>query len=204
MDISSATWFRGVVGVVCAAVVLSALATVGLAFVQAKPAWFLLMFEVVVATAGVFGVLLAMNRFRAAPAMTLACVSVCIGAASLLGYVGTGKTVAGFNLRAWFAARELAAVVLAAAAGAILVARSGRPALRSLAIGFLLTAIFGGLVVASVALAKASFWIGLPGAAKVGIVLAGGALLLGVFAAAVHWVIKAFSVGTEDAPGASA
>ncbi len=204
MDISSAAWFRGVVGAVCGAITISALATGGLALAQAKPAWFLLMFEIVVVTAGVFGVLLATGRFRGTTAMTLACVSVCIGAGTLLGYVGTGKTVAGFNLRNWFLARELGAAILAAGAGAVLIVRGGRPSLRALSIGAVLTAIFGGLVVASVGLSNTSLWIDMPGAAKVAIVLAGGALMLGVFSAAVHWMIKAFALGNEDAARASA
>ncbi|MBX9736829.1 MAG: hypothetical protein K2X32_07875 [Phycisphaerales bacterium] len=200
MDISSLRSFRLCILVVSACVLLSAIGTGAVAVFQAKPAWFLLLFEIVVAAAGVFGVLIARGRFQNGPAIALASVAVCVGAASLLGFVGAGQAAGGFSLKGWFLARLFAAAVFAMAAGGILLARSGKPALRSLAVGLVLSAIFGGLLVGAMAVMGSKMWAGLPGAGRVAIVLAAGAVLLAVFSAAVHWVIRAFSLGAQPVP----
>ncbi len=151
MDISSLRSFRLCILVVSACVLLSAVGTGAVAMLQAKPAWFLLLFEIVVAAAGVFGLLIARGRFQNGPAIALASGAVCVGAASLLGFVGAGQAAGGVSLKGWFVARLLAATVFAMAAGGILIARSGKPALRSLAVGMVLSAVFGALLVGAMA-----------------------------------------------------
>ena len=111
---------RVVVGLVSAAVLVSAVAGAVLAAVQPaidpslKSSWALVGFEVVVAVAALLGVIAALGKFGEGPGMALACVAGTILLGSALGWQGAGRQLLGHSLMPYLAARVAAALVLGA------------------------------------------------------------------------------------------
>lgn len=196
--------FRTLTLVLGCVTVLSALGGIGLALSQRPtPAWFLLMFEGPVALAGVFAILLARgSRFggTSGPAMTLLCIAGCVGAGSVMGYIGTGHEAAGIRLTKALLARLVLAGGFGSLAALCVLLR--RPA-RSLPLLFKGVAL--GLPLPIVAL-LVSRGIGvaqfnaLPEFVQIVAYLLGAVVLGGLFCASVHVVIRAFQIGIDEEP----
>ncbi|MGH7130581.1 MAG: hypothetical protein ACREJO_01355 [Phycisphaerales bacterium] len=199
--VSMSPAFRAAVAVLSALTVLSALGLIGVSFTQRPPAWFLILFEVPVLIAGAFGLLLAKgSRFGgvSGPAMTLLCIAGCVGAGSLMGYVGTGRAVAGMSL-------TKVMVGLAALAAAFGVLSALHVLLRKPALSFplLLKGVLFGLPLPIVAfcamrgIGQAQYQA-LPEVAQIVLALLGMLLVGGLICACVHLVVRAFQVCLED------
>lgn len=190
---------RLLVSLLSTGVGLSALVGLGLMLRTPKPSWFFVEFEVVIVAAAIFGVFLGMGRFREAPALTLVCIAGAIGFGSLLGYLGAAKALLGVSLTPWLYARVGASVALAAVAGLNVLARHPGRSLPALSRGVIFGTVFVGVVaggwVASKQLASANA----PGAVKLIAFLLVSSIALGLIAAAVHYLVKAFAAGRLDA-----
>lgn len=199
MDIAQSRAFTLTTGAVCALVGLSAIAFTAAAALQPKPLWFLIGFELVTLTAAIFGVLLSLGKFKGGPAIGLLCVSACVGVGALLGYVSVNGKLGSFGMKPWFFAREGAALTLATASALVVLLRQPQPALRALIRGAVLFIPVVVLVVGTRALMNTTFWADTSGPLKVVAVVVIFGLVLGFFAASVHYVLKAFAIG--DAAG---
>jgi hypothetical protein len=92
-------------GVLLALVAFSGLAGLVAAAILPKPAWTLFGFEVVVTVSAVLGLGFARSGCRDAPAIGLACIGGCIGAASVLGYLSVQGILGGLSLTPFVAGR---------------------------------------------------------------------------------------------------
>lgn len=178
-------------------VLLSAVVGAGAAALHAPPIWFMLGFEVIIAVAGVFGVLTGLGRFLNGPALALVCVAGAVGAGSLLGFLA-GRGNLAIDLWPFLMARGVAAAAILAMAGWAVLSRRPQESWRRLGVGIACLigfgAIAGGLWVAQGWLTGLGT---MPGAI---IGLVAGATLLGLLAAAVHHVIRAFETGAAGLP----
>lgn len=110
---------RMVVGVLCGALAVSALALAGSALMLGdKPKWPLFGMELVTLVASVLGVQLALGKLRGAPALALACVAGSIFVATVLGYIGASKQL---DLRGGKAPISLKPLLLARVAATALI-----------------------------------------------------------------------------------
>lgn len=183
------------VAVLCALVGLSALGGVGLAAFNSRPIWFLLGFEVVIAFASVFGVLLGLGRFNDAPALGLLCVAGAVGGGSLLGFLSARHNLS-IDPYPFLLAREVAAAALIATAALIVLFRRPRESLPKFAAG-----VGCG---AALVLVGAGAWmfrgqlgaLGTVAGAVIGLIVS--ALMLGLLAAAVHLLVAAFETGESE------
>lgn len=193
MDLTTHKFYRTLLMSLSVIVLLSAIGTGILAAAQAKPAWFLLIFEVVIFAAGVTGVQFARARGVESPATGLAIIAAAVGVGSLLGFFGSGQAVAGYSMKWWFVARLMLAGAYAAMAAGVIIARNPKFALsalaRSVLLGIPVPLVLGALYIAL----GSSQWTTLPGIVKLGVVVGVGALALCFFAASAHYAIKAFS-----------
>lgn len=206
-----------VVGVVCAAVALSAMVAAPMSFTTPKPLYFLLGFEIVILVASVFGVLTAAGKFAAGPALSLACVMAVVGIGSLLAdqSANVANPLAGpivYHLNRWgvdwritlyFALHAAAAIAIGLGAAWVVMARRPRESLASLARGLVFgAALLGLLAGAWYARSQAA---GLPGVMRVMAELAVAGIALGLLAGAVHFTIQAFEFGRvrDDQPSKS-
>jgi hypothetical protein len=186
-----------ITGLVSAAVLVSALAGVVMAWViPPKTGWAMVGFEVALILTGVVGLLFARGKFADAPALTLACLAGAVFVASFLGYFGVQKKLGTFPLGLWLAGRTLAALVLGAASVAVAMgsSREGRRLLfRGLACGIVPLAVGGWYYLRGLApLSTPS-----SGTMEILRVCVLGAVVLAVFVclcAAVHLVVRAFEV----------
>ncbi len=188
-------------GVVLASALLGAVMAVG---ANARPAWTLVGFEVVIAVSCVFGLLL--GRYREAPGMALACVAGTIFAGSVLGYVSMSPPVlGGVGLRPFLEARVLAAGLIGAAGAYCVLSRhprSWRLFARGLLLGAPVVAAAAVLAIPSLRrLLAPVMGMGLVGQMTVAV---GAFLLLGaLLCAAIDLVIRAFELGRPERFGAS-
>lgn len=200
---------RVVVGVLCAAVGLSALGLgLGAAFAGPKVVWVLLGFEVVTLVAALIGVAFALGRFQEAQGLALACVAGTFFVAAVLGYVGSGRQLplaeGGIPLKGMLLARLAAAMVVGAAGAGLVLARDRR------SWGYLIkSAALGGPVLLALGVYGAAparvrgVLDALPGwLVAVGLIVAG---LLGIVmvSASVHLLVRAFELGRTDRNGHS-
>lgn len=199
MDIAQSRAFTIITGAVCALIGLSALAFAAAASLQPKPLWFLMGFELVAFVAGFFGVLLSLGKFKGGPAIGLLCVSACVGVGALLGFVSVNGKLGTFDMKPWFFAREGAALILAAASGLVVLLRQPQPALKALIRGVVMFIPVVVLLVGTRALLNTTFWADASGPLRVAAVVIIFGMVLGFFAASVHYVLKAFAIG--DAAG---
>lgn len=157
--------------------------------------WFMLGFEVVIGFASVFGVLIAMGRFRQGPAIALACVTGAIGVGSLLAFVGPAKSVLEGGAKLYLLARGADAAMLGLAACMLVLMRAPRPAFRSMFIGLAWSVLM--VVVAMAALKVHASLSGAPGAMRFGASVVFGAMFVAALSAAVHYVVRAFQLGVR-------
>ncbi len=179
---------------------LSVLGVLGAAlFTSGTKPWFLIGFELVTLIAAVFGLLFGLGRLREGPAIGLTCIAGSVLTTALLGYIGAGKQVAGFSLLPVMGGRAvLAGVLLLIAAVAVLSrqpSRSWPDALRGVILLIVCLAGTAGLWF----LIPAARGLGVPVPLKVVVGLVLALVLLGVFAAGVHKVIRAFEHGRHNA-----
>lgn len=195
--------FRGIVGVFCAAIALSAAAAIGFAVLGGTPSWVLIGFEAIILLAGAICSFEAFRASRHGPAMTLLCAAGAVGVGSLLGFIGANRSLAGYDLHFALAVRLGSAALLAAASGCIVLSRDPSrsiPALiKGITAGAILIAMMGGLWVLRASILTAG------AAARVGIVIVMGIALIGLVSACGHYLVRAFAIGAEprfDEPGA--
>lgn len=182
--------------------------------------WFLIAFDSVVLVTCAFAALLALGRFRDAPALTTLIAAGATFTGAVLvepsvatrfiqgGGGATGTVIAGVPLIPLALARVAAAFALGALA--VLLALSRRPRLSG---AYLLRAAALGLPVALLAGAALApgvrHWLqNLPGAVIVLVVIFGFFIFGGLFAVSVHNLIRAFEVSLPEndppeAPAAS-
>lgn len=193
--------------IVCAAVALSALAGAPLALMAEKPLYFLLGFEIVILIASVFGVLAAVGRFAEGPGLTLLCVAAIVAIASLLGdqtaklsnllsgpvVVQVRRAQVEWDITLFLALRSAAAAVIGAGAGWVVLSRRPKESAASLVRGLgsavALVVIVGGAWALRGSIAKLGPFVATLAALAIGVIA------LGLFAAAVHFVIRAFEFG---------
>lgn len=193
MDLFNTQKFRFALAGLCGLILLSAMVTIAMAVMQPKPSYFIIGFEAVSVFACVFGVLLARGKFREGPAIGILCVAAAVGVGSLLGAVGSHYAIGSFGLKPWLLGRVGCAGLLAAMAGAVVVARS--PSLRVPALlkgsvlGALTIAVGYGVLVASKTMSGAMAFI-----AAVGL----GLVCVGLLCASVHYLIAAFTPSESE------
>ena len=195
-------------GVVNGAIALSAITGAAAALLSHSTLWYMLGFEVITLAAAVFGVLIAMGRFGDGPALGLLCVVGAVAAGSVLGDLSTflANPIGGPVLRTYgkggmvelpitlfMTLRLAAAGIVALGAAWIVLSRSPREALRSLARGL----ACGAMLMIVLFLAwrlrchAASFGALIRTLGGISI----GVIALGLAAAAVHYIVRAFEFG---------
>lgn len=200
-----------VVGITC-------LGGLALSLLNRPPVWYTFGFELIALVACVFGVWTGLGRYRQGPALAILCVAGAIAVGALLGYVGapaatttklatavpalsfmgSDRELIGLPLWPLMLARAVAAAAMGAAAAVIVLSRQpqlSHPRLvRAMVFGALLV-----LVAAPLWLTRAK-WIALGTFPKLMIGVLGSVVALGLFAAAVHYAIRAFEPGDPDEP----
>lgn len=187
---------------VSAIVGLSAIAGIAAAAANRPSKWFMLAFETVILLAAGFGIAIGGGRILQGKSLGLLCVAGAVFACSVLGYVGASKQVLGFGLMPILAARLSLAGLLAVAAGFVVIgrqpARTLPPLLRGVGCGIGAVAVVAGAYLSRQALGGLNPVI----TVTLGFVLS--MLTLGLLAAAVHLIIRAFEIGQSPAsPAAS-
>jgi len=198
---------RLAVGLLCAALALSGLALAGAAVgIAPKVNWVLLGFEIVMATAGVMGVLFAFGKFQDAPGLALASVAGTVFVAAVLGYFGSDRRIVtssgGEVPLKWFLVSRVLAAVRDRRVGAMIVLLRSRKSLSYLA----KAALTGGPVL----LVGAAYVIApgrvrgalgaLPGWATLVALGMAGVVGIVLISASIHLLIRAFEEGrTEQA-----
>lgn len=196
---------RLIAGAVSGLILVSALVMgVGALVGGPKPVWFLAGFEVVIAVAGVIGVLTGAGRFREGPALALACVAGAVLVGTLLGCISAQWTLAGHGLRPALLGRTAAAGLIVLTAVWMVMANNPREAVPRLVRGV----VFGVVLIG----AMGALWVmrGRIATMSMGLRFVAGTIgflaLTGLLAASVHLVIDAFVVAgrTRDGdPGGS-
>lgn len=183
-------------------VALSA-AGVGIAsLLQDRASWVMFAFELVVAIAGILGVMIGRGRFADGPALGVAAIAGTVLLGSLFGYLGGGRLLYGVDMRPLLYARAAAALLLGAAAGWIVVSRDLKATLPLL--------VRGLSFALPIPLGLFAYWkfrgriAGISDAAQLGIAIIGFALFTGLLAASVQFIFKAFEIGTRRAEEANA
>lgn len=195
MDLQNHRVFQLVVGALCALTGLSAIVLLGASLVATPRVWFLAGFELLVIVASVFGVLVAMGRFRDGPALALACVVGVIGVGSLLAYVGPGKAFLGDAARVYLIARGLDAATLGLAACLLVWVRQPRTSLRSLLIA---AAWLVALAVVAVVMFKVRGALATSsGAIRFACAVVFGGMLIAALSGAVHYAVRSFQAGVQ-------
>lgn len=195
------------VAALSAAVGLGALAGAVLALsANARPAWALFGFEVVIAVSCVFGVQFGRGRYRDAPGLALACVACSVFVGSVLGYLSLQPPVlGGVVLKPFLAARVLAAALIAGAGAACVLSRhprSWRLAITGSLLGAPVVAAGAIGVVPSLRGLGAPL-AGLGPMAQLGVGVVLFVVLGALLCASAHLIIRAFELGRPEnfAPG---
>ncbi len=187
---------------VCAVVALSALGVGALAVLQPRPSWVMFGFEVIVLVAGVLGVQMGRGRHADGPALGLACIAGTILIGTAFGYLAGGRVLFSTDMRPLVLARAAAAIALACAAGWIVLSRDLKatlpPFIRGLAFGLPIPILL--LVVWKLRGTMA----GMSDAAQLGLAIVIFALITGLLAASVQFIVKAFDLGMKRADSATA
>jgi hypothetical protein len=197
---------RLVIGVLCGAVALSALALAGAAlFAGPKVNWVLLGFESVTLVSAILGLLFARGKFQDGQGLTMACVAGTVFVAAVLGYLGSkGNLVTNggdVSLKFYLLARVGCACGLGVIGAGLVLSRNTRSwnyLWRSVAAGLPVVAVVGAYVLSPGGvrgvLSKFPGWV-----AGIGLTV-GGLLAVVLISACVHCLIRAFEMGkTESA-----
>ncbi|MBX3365468.1 MAG: hypothetical protein KF866_11990 [Phycisphaeraceae bacterium] len=195
---------RWLVAGVSIALALSVIYGISLAFSGARTQWFNVGFELLVAGAAVFGVLVARGSFQRGPAMTLAMIALTAVIATGLSLVALQFAARQIVVHPFFLARFAAAAVLAGV-GALLVLDRHPRSWKTCLTGAGITAI-GVAAGAGALLAAVRVQISSPLLAGLGIVvlLVIGTLVLACVSIGMHLIIRAFELGhLDDAPPAA-
>jgi hypothetical protein len=193
---------RATIAVAGGLVLLSALCgAVAALAANARPAWGLFGFEVVVGVAAACGVWMAggkQGRYREGPGLAAACIAGTFLVGSVLGYLSLQPpTLAGVGLKPFLAGRVLAAAVVAAAGAWCVLSRHPR-SWRLLMIGVLLGAPVLAAAVVAVVPALRGVLAPITGAGAVAQMTAvvGACVVLGaLLCASADFVIRAFELG---------
>ncbi|MBL8764558.1 MAG: hypothetical protein JNM07_09855 [Phycisphaerae bacterium] len=166
-------------------------------------AWFFVSFEAVAALGGAVALLTGLGRFQESPAWALACSVVALVAAAVLGYVasGTERRLMGVPVVPLSALRVCAAGVLGLAACSWLIAPGGRGAWRRFFIGLVLLAPFPVLAYALARGGLLGWILRQSGGARIGLLVAGVAVLLPALAMGVQLVADACASRSKRQPG---
>jgi hypothetical protein len=193
---------------VCAAIAMSAIAGIGASLLAATPLWFLLGFEVVTLIAAVFGVLLAVGKFPEGPGLGLLCVVGVVAVGSVLGDMSTqlsnpigGPVLYTFGkgglvqipITTFMTLRLAVAGILALCAAWVVLQRRPGESMKSLARGLVLGAIM--VVVLLVAWKTRTPLAALGPFLRTVSLFTAGIAALGLFAASVHYTVRAFEFG---------
>lgn len=178
---------------VSAIVLLSAAVAIVAGMVASPPPYFMLGFEIVIALACVFGVLVGLGRFGSGPAIALVCVAGTIGVGSLLGYLGAGRRLGGVDLTPFLFGRGAAAGSIAMIAAVMVLKRDARRSVPALVRGLAFAGALAGFLGAVYWIRPQVFAYG--PLAKAALVIVSGIVGLALLAAAVHYTIKAFEHG---------
>ncbi|MCW5755256.1 MAG: hypothetical protein KIT24_11170 [Phycisphaeraceae bacterium] len=189
---------RWLVAGVSIALALSVIYGISLAFSGARTQWFNVGFELLVAGAAVFGVLVARGSFQRGPAMTLAMIALTAVIATGLSLVALQFAARQIVVHPFFLARFAAAAVLAGV-GALLVLDRHPRSWKTCLTGAGITAI-GVAAGAGALLAAVRVQISSPLLAGLGIVvlLVIGTLVLACVSIGMHLIIRAFELGHLD------
>jgi hypothetical protein len=187
--------FRLAVGAVCVLIAASSVGGLAASIFVGPPSWSFIGFEAVILIAAGVGAAEAFRFSRTGPAMALLCVAGAVGVGSLLGYIGAGQLLMGRNMLPFLLARAGAAGLLAAAAGLIVLSRDLPRSIPALIKGVMLGAVLVAIL-ATVWTMRATI-LSAGGAARVTIALLLGVVAIGLLAAAVHQLVRAFAVGNE-------
>lgn len=187
--------------IVSAIVGVSAIGVGVTALLQPRASWVMFGFEVVILVAATLGVLLARGRFGDGPALGLVSIAATIFIGSVFGYLGGGRTLFSVDLKPLLLARLVAALLLAAAAGWIVLSRDWKatlpPFIRGCAFGLPIPALLFVLWKFRATLG------GLSDALQLGLAIVVFSLITGLLAASVQFLIKAFDIGTRRADAAT-
>ncbi|MDX2131667.1 MAG: hypothetical protein SFY69_06420 [Planctomycetota bacterium] len=199
-------WLRLGLRVLSGVVALSAVGMALASLVIAPNAvWVMFGFEVVVALAGVVGVVAAGGRFDSGQGLVWLCVAGVLFVAGVLSYLGTPQGIVWSQgtpaspTTTWSVGRVALAGVFGAAAVYAVLRRSAearRNFARGLVAGVLLVCLMGGLVIfggrAMAALA------GTAGVVKAAIAIVVGFIGITLMSAAGHWLIRAFECARRE------
>lgn len=187
---------------------LSALAGMAVTLMQSPPLWFLFGFELCVALASVFGVLVGLGKIREGPALAMLIVggTMAVGAVlgepavavRLLGRTGAPITISGVQILPFAMARlGMGVVMMGLAAVTILIRQPGRSFGYLIRAAILGVPVIGALVVVAVPAWRAAL-MSLSPLMGFFTVIAGFFVLGGFLAASLHCLIRAFEVGQVD------
>lgn len=193
-------WAYALLGLICAAVGVSAAATVVASLIADVTPWFLVMFELLTVVVAAFGLWIVFTDVaRYGPALAMACISGAVGLAAAFGYLGAGGHLGSFDLTPLLAARAAAAGAVGALAGLTVLRRHPGRSTRALLIG-VAWAIPLPVIAAGAWFGRDGF-TSLPGILQLFIAVFGGLVAIASISGAVHWTIRAFEYGrTADPP----
>jgi hypothetical protein len=184
--------------VLLSAVLLAALAAgAPLLARDQRPSWALFGFEVVIAVAGVLGVLTGRGRFADGPGLALACVAGTILIGSGLGWQGAGRQLLGVPLLPVLGGRALAALVLGAIGAWTVLSRDTR-AIRLAITGMLLLlpVVLGAVAVVRPAGRRLlDKLMGTSPGIQFMVAVGGFAVAAVLLSAGCHLIIRAFELG---------
>jgi hypothetical protein len=200
------------VGVLCAAVLLSALATTGAAvFLAANTPWILIGFEAVVIVASIIGILFALGRVPEGQGLALLCVAGTFPFAAFCTWLSLAPThelvlnpdKPGVSLSTWAVARGGAGALLALIAAYAVLRRQ-----PMVSIGYLIRAalaiapviLIGGLIKLAPAVVQKVTDV-LPDWLAAVIAVIAGLVALVLISVSAHCVIRSFEAGRTDELG---
>ncbi len=183
-------------GCVCVLVLASALATVAAGALNTpQPAWFLIMFELVIAAGCGWAAATTLPggpAGREHVAITLVCVALCVFVGSVLGYLSVNGRVWNIGLRSHLLTRVAAAGLIGAAAAWETLRYDATRAVRRLAVGCVLIVpalAAAALVYQGVGMGRVA---ALPAPVRVSGACVAFVVWCGLLAAGAHQVFAAF------------
>jgi len=177
-----------------ASLALSVLAMLAL-HIWIAPDPFVIAFELIVLLCAVFAFLLARGRFRQGPSLTLACASAIVAVASLLAFVASNQMLAGRSLLPYLGLRFALAGALGLIGAWLVLRRRPREAVGSLVRGLAAGAVLVAGVVVALRWGNAGAIGSISPVLLVPLALVAATIGLGLMAASVHFIIRAFEFG---------